>query len=121
MSAQAERIQTGRLREDPVSKLLLQFSFPEKMFPHAAILKRIALLGTPQFFLQLAGGITLLVLNTMLLKYGKASEYGSTIPISAMGIVMSVQSLMVMPVQGITQGAQPIIGYNFGARLIPPG
>lgn len=35
-----------------------------------------------------------------------------------MGIVMSVQSLMVMPVQGITQGAQPIIGYNFGARLI---
>ena len=58
MSAQAERIQTGRLREDPVSKLLLQFSFPEKMFPHAAILKRIALLGTPQFFLQLAGAVT---------------------------------------------------------------
>ena len=58
MSDQAERIQTGRLREDPVSKLLLQFSFPEKMFPHAAILKRIALLGTPQFFLQLAGAVT---------------------------------------------------------------
>ena len=58
MSAQAERIQTGQLREDPVSKLLLQFSFPEKMFPHAAILKRIALLGTPQFFLQLAGAVT---------------------------------------------------------------
>lgn len=90
----------------------------KKMFPHAAILKRIALLGTPQFFLQLAGGVTLLVLNTMLLKYGRISEYGSTIPISAMGIVMSVQSLMVMPVQGITQGAQPIIGYNFGARLV---
>ena len=31
MSAQAERIQTGRLREDPVSKLLLQFSFPAIM------------------------------------------------------------------------------------------
>lgn len=58
MSAQAERIQTGRLREDPVSKLLLQFSFPEKMFPHAAILKHIALLGTPQFFLQPDGAVT---------------------------------------------------------------
>lgn len=90
----------------------------KKMIPRTAILKRILLLGSPQFFLQLAGGLTILVLNTTLLKYGKDSEFGSTIPISAMGIVMSIQSLLIMPIQGITQGAQPIIGYNYGARLI---
>jgi Na+-driven multidrug efflux pump len=38
------------------------------------------------------------------------------IAISGMGIVTSVQTLVVMPLFGINQGAQPIIGYNYGAK-----
>lgn len=42
--------------------------------------------------------------------------YGGDIAVSAMGIVNSIQTFMLMPITGITQGAQPIIGYNYGAK-----
>ncbi|MBR0518996.1 MATE family efflux transporter, partial [bacterium] len=43
--------------------------------------------------------------------------YGGDMAISAMGIVMSIQTIMIMPIVGLSQGAQPIIGYNFGAGI----
>ncbi|HPR68613.1 MAG TPA: MATE family efflux transporter, partial [Kiritimatiellia bacterium] len=43
-------------------------------------------------------------------------RYGGDDAIAVMGILMAFMSLIFMPVFGITQGAQPLIGYNFGAR-----
>ena len=44
------------------------------------------------------------------------SEYGGDIAVGAMTIITSVSQLVVMPLQGICQGGQPIISYNFGAK-----
>lgn len=43
------------------------------------------------------------------------SDYGGDIAVGAMTIITSVSQLVVMPLQGICQGGQPIISYNFGA------
>lgn len=44
------------------------------------------------------------------------SRYGGDIAVGAMTIITSVAQLITMPLQGICQGGQPIISYNFGAR-----
>lgn len=43
------------------------------------------------------------------------SEYGGDVAVGAMTILSSIMSLQMMPVQGLSQGAQPIISYNYGA------
>jgi Na+-driven multidrug efflux pump len=43
-------------------------------------------------------------------------QYGGDIAVSGMGVINSIQTFMLMPIFGITQGAQPIIGFNFGAK-----
>ena len=55
------------------------------------------------------------MLNNTLRTYGAMSEYGADIPISAFGIVMKVNSIFISVFVGISQGSQPIIGYNYGA------
>lgn len=52
----------------------------------------------------------------MLKDYGAQSIYGSDIPISAIGIVMKVNELLLGVVIGIAIGGQPILGYNYGAK-----
>ena len=42
--------------------------------------------------------------------------YGGDLAISTVGIITSVQTLMLMPLTGMTQGQQPIISYNYGAK-----
>jgi len=67
-------------------------------------------LGVPPFALQLANSLLNIVLNKSLI------TYGGDLGISAMGIVNSLQTLLIMPVIGINQGVLPIISFNFGAR-----
>lgn len=67
-------------------------------------------LGIPPFALQLANSMLNIVLNKSLI------SYGGDLAISAMGIVNSLQTLLIMPVIGINQGVLPIISFNFGAR-----
>ena len=67
-------------------------------------------IGFSQFAFQLASGTLNVILNHSLLKYG------GNLAISAVGIAVSVNTLVTMPLIGISQGAQPLIGYNYGAR-----
>lgn len=67
-------------------------------------------IGFSQFAFQLASGVLNVILNHALLKYG------GNLAISAMGIALSVNTIVIMPTLGISQGAQPLIGYNHGAR-----
>lgn len=76
---------------------------------------RIASLGMSNCFNQLAICIVQIVLNNQLKTYGMLSEYGADTPIGAFGIVMKVNSILISVFVGISQGAQPIIGYNYGA------
>ena len=67
-------------------------------------------IGFSQWAFQLASGVLNIILNHSLLKYG------GNLAISAMGIAVSINTIVVMPLIGISQGAQPLIGYNHGAR-----
>jgi len=74
------------------------------------IVSQILIIGSAPFAMQLASSMLHIILNNSL-KY-----YGGDIAISAMGVIMSVSMLVMMPIFGISQGAQPIIGYNYGAH-----
>ena len=79
-------------------------------------LKKICSLGISSFITQIAITVVLIVINQMLTKYGAESKYGSDIPLSALGIVMKVNQIVNSIVIGLAAGAQPIIGFNFGAK-----
>ncbi len=63
----------------------------------------------PGFVLQITNSLLNIILNKSLLQYG-----GGDLGISAMGIVNSLHTLLIMPVIGIKQGVQPLISFNFG-------
>ncbi|ACL20677.1 putative MATE family efflux protein [Desulfitobacterium sp. LBE] len=73
------------------------------------VLKTITI-GFAPFAMQIANSVQQTLLNNTL------REYGGDIAISAVGIVMSISMLLLMPIVGVSQGAQPIIGYNYGAQ-----
>lgn len=73
------------------------------------VVARIIAVGSAPFAMQLAASVMNSIMNRQLL------SYGGDIAISVMGIVGSVAMLILMPMFGLNQGAQPIIGYNFGA------
>lgn len=72
-------------------------------------------LGISSFITQMSIVIVMAVINNLLTKYGAVSEYGSEIPIAVVGIVIKVNQLIIAATVGIASGAQPIIGYNYGA------
>lgn len=73
------------------------------------IIGRIIIAGLPSFFNQVSSSFLNLILNNKLL------QYGGDVAIGGMGVIASLQQLLVLPTIGISHGAQPIIGYNRGA------
>ncbi len=67
-------------------------------------------IGASQSVFQLASSAMNYLLNHALLKYG------GNMAVSAMGIAISANMIFIMPQLGLSQGAQPLIGYNYGAR-----
>ncbi len=65
---------------------------------------------------QLAITAVQVVLNNSLTYYGTLSSYGEDIPLAACGIVMKTNAILLSIIIGLSQGVQPIIGYNFGVR-----
>ena len=68
------------------------------------------LLGLSPFVMQSTESILNICFNSSLLKYGGDTAVGS------MTILGSVMQFSILPLSGLCQGAQPITGYNFGAR-----
>lgn len=75
-----------------------------------SIIKNIMALGISPFIMQATESAINIVLNRGL------SIYGGDLYVGSMTILQSVMQLAVVPIQGFTQGIQPIISYNFGAR-----
>ena len=73
-------------------------------------------LGVSSFITQMAITIVVVVMNNQLTYYGAMSSYGSDIPLSALGIVMKVNSIILSFFIGLAVGSQPIIGFNYGAK-----
>ena len=77
---------------------------------------RIASFGISSFITQFAITIVMALTNNLLASYGAQSVYGSEIPLTATGIVMKVNQILISILVGIAVGTQPIIGYNYGAK-----
>jgi putative MATE family efflux protein len=73
-------------------------------------------LGLSTFITQMSIVVISLVCNIVLVKYGAVSAYGTDIPIAVIGIAMKVFTIVISIVVGFVVGAQPILGYNYGAR-----
>lgn len=76
----------------------------------------IVTFGLSSFITQGAITIVMALTNNLLAQYGEASIYGPDIPLTATGIVMKVNQIMIAILLGIATGAQPIIGFNYGAK-----
>ena len=74
------------------------------------IVKEIFSIGSSSFARLVSGNIIFIVVNNTL------ALYGGAIAIAAFGIINRVIMMIMMPVFGIVQGMQPIIGYNYGAK-----
>ncbi len=81
----------------------------------AGILAKVLPLGISSFLTQLAIVVVMGVMNSTLVSYGASSIYGADIPMTVMGIVMKVFQIVIAFAIGIAAGAQPIVGYNYGA------
>ncbi|HIT03420.1 MAG TPA: MATE family efflux transporter [Candidatus Caccocola faecipullorum] len=74
-----------------------------------AVIMPCVALGFAPFVMQSTESLLVLSFNSSLLKYG------GDVAVGAMTILSSVMQFAMLPVQGLTQGAQPIVSYNYGA------
>ncbi len=77
--------------------------------------KKVSSLGISSFITQMSFLLVITVENNMLKKYGVDSKFGPNIPITVLGIVMKISQILNSIIIGLAVGAQPILGYNYGA------
>ncbi len=80
-------------------------------------LKPVLPLGAGSFLTQLCIVATTIANNILLKSYGAQSEYGPDIPLSAFVVIIKLFQIILNIACGITAGALPIMGYNYGAKL----
>lgn len=72
-------------------------------------IKKILIVGIPNACMNALGSVLVIGLNTILIQF-------STIAVSVFGIYFKLQTFVFMPASGLTQGAMPILGYNYGSK-----
>ena len=82
----------------------------ENLRPVPAVFLPCVALGLAPFIMQSTESLIAVCFNSSLL------EYGGDVAVGAMTVLTSVMQFTMMPLQGLSQGAQPIVSYNFGAR-----
>ena len=80
------------------------------------LLKQVMALGASSFLTQLSIVIVTIVNNILLVKYGALSPYGPDIPLGAFVVILKLFQIVLNIAIGIAAGAQPIVGYNYGAK-----
>lgn len=75
-----------------------------------SIVKSIFAIGMSPFAMQLAASVVSITANKSLM------AYGGDLAIGAMTVINSISTIFLMPIFGINQGYQPIVGYNYGAK-----
>lgn len=82
----------------------------EDLRPRPKVFLPCLALGLSPFIMQSTESLIAVCINSSLLKYG------GDLAVGAMTVLTSMMQFAMMPLQGLTQGCQPIISYNFGAR-----
>ncbi|OUN20678.1 MATE family efflux transporter [Flavonifractor sp. An82] len=75
----------------------------------AGRVKRILSLGTSGFVMSMTNSLAQVLCNASL------ETYGGDLYVGVMTVINSIREIITMPVQGITNGCQPVLGYNYGA------
>lgn len=75
----------------------------------AGRVKRIVSLGLAGFFVNLTNSLVQVVCNATL------QWYGGELYVGVMTIINSIREVVTMPIQGLSNGSQPVLGYNYGA------
>lgn len=78
-------------------------------------LSKVTKLGISSFITQMSMVVAMAIRNNILLTYGAKSKYGPDIPLTTLGITMKTFSIIISVVIGLSAGAQPIFGYNYGS------
>ena len=68
------------------------------------------------FINQIALAVVQIVMNNTLRYYGAASVYGTEIPLACVGVIAKVNMIFISICIGLSQGCQPIWGFNYGAK-----
>ena len=82
----------------------------ENLRPRPEVVLPCLALGASPFIMQSTESLIAVCFNSSLLRYGGDTAVG------AMTVLTSIMQLAMMPLHGLTQGAQPILSYNYGAR-----
>jgi putative MATE family efflux protein len=72
-------------------------------------------IGLAPFAVNIMGGVVNMLYN-ILFKFWAADSAEANLQIASIGIVMTVQMVIAMPVLGLAQGMQPVVGFNYGAK-----
>ncbi len=83
--------------------------------PKGIYMKAIASLGMAACINQIAMAVVQITMNNTLRHYGAASVYGTDIPLACVGVISKVNMVFMSICIGISQGCQPIWGFNYGA------
>lgn len=83
--------------------------------PRGTFLRAIASLGMAACINQIAMAVVQITMNNTLRHYGASSVYGTDIPLACVGVISKVNMVFMAICIGISQGCQPIWGFNYGA------
>jgi len=86
------------------------------MRPEIHLIGRICLFGLASFVTEVVGSLLSIVLNQLLVYYGTMDPIGAQGALSAIGVGNKIAMFSFMPIIGLVMGAQPIIGFNYGAK-----
>lgn len=82
----------------------------KNMVLQKSIIKKMSNIGIAPFIMQMSNSVVVIFINKNL------NIYGGDIAIAAYGIINSINVLFFMPIIGMYQGSQPILGFNYGAK-----
>lgn len=80
------------------------------LIPKSGTLTSIMMLGVSPFVMSSTEGLLQISFNNQM------SAYGGSMAVGSMAVLMSLYQMILLPLQGVCQGAQPIFSYNFGAK-----
>lgn len=87
----------------------------ESFKPNGKTLRPVMALGASSLLTQLSIVVITVVNNILLVNYGRQSAYGEDVPLAAFVVIMKLFQIVLNIAIGIAAGAQPIVGYNYGA------
>lgn len=86
--------------------------------PNMPVITKILQLGLASFCVQFAASVVNVVANYVLATYGALHPMGAQNALASIGVVQRIAMFAVLPVIGVSAAIQPLLGFNYGARLI---